>query len=95
MTTALKRLTISLPDDVAKAVEALSQAQGIPQSKAVISVLEEFAPAMLALAKFTEQMKAGQKVAAKETIRHLMGDSIADLLKEEIERAPAKKAGKK
>lgn len=95
MATSLKRLTISLPSDIAEAVEALSKAQGVPQSKAIISVLKEFTPAMLAIAKLTEQMKAGQTSAAHETIRHLMGDSIADLLKEEIDHAPAKKARKK
>ncbi len=95
MATTLKRLTISLPDDVAEAVDALSKAQGIPQSKAIISTLQEFAPSMLALAKFMEQMKAGQKTAAKETIRHLMGDSIAELMREQMDLVPAKKAGKK
>lgn len=95
MATTLKRLTISLPDDVAEAVEALSKAQGIPQSKAIISTLQEFAPTMLALAKFMEQMKAGQKSAAKETIRHMMGDQMAELMREQIDLVPAKKAGKK
>jgi hypothetical protein len=90
-----KRLTISIPDDVAEAVEALAKAQGTPQSKAITSVLQEFAPSMLALAKFMEQMKAGQKTAAKETIRHLMGDSIAQLMREQMELVPPKKTGKK
>lgn len=95
MATELKRITISMPDEVAAAVEALAQAQGVPQSKAVISVLVEFAPAMLSLAKFMDQMKAGQKSAAKETIRHLMGDSMAELMREQMDLVPAKKAGKK
>jgi metal-responsive CopG/Arc/MetJ family transcriptional regulator len=95
MATELKRITISMPDEVASAVEALAQAQGVPQSKAVISVLVEFAPAMLSLAKFMDQMKAGQKSAAKETIRHLMGDSMAELMREQMDLVPAKKAGKK
>lgn len=95
MATELKRITISMPDEVVAAVEALAQAQGVPQSKAVISVLVEFAPAMLSLAKFMDQMKAGQKSAAKETIRHLMGDSMAELMREQMDLVPAKKAGKK
>lgn len=95
MATPLKRLTISLPRDVDEAVVALSKAQGVPQSKAIISVLKEFTPAMLALAKLTEQMKAGQTSAVHETVRHLMGDAMADLLKEEIDSVPAKRARKK
>lgn len=95
MATTLKRLTISLPDDVAEAVDALAKAQGIPQSKAIISTLQEFAPSMLSLAKFMEQMKSGQKAAAKQTIQHMMGDSMAELMREQIDLYPAKKAGKK
>lgn len=95
MATELRRITISMPDDVAVAVEALANAQGVPQSKAVVSVLAEFAPSMLSLAKFMEQMKAGQKSAAKQTIQHMMGDAMAELLSEQMELVPAKKAGKK
>ena len=95
MATTLKRLTISLPDGVAEAVESLSKAQGVPQSKAIISILEEFAPAMLAIAKVSEQLKAGQKSAAKQTIQHLMGDSMAELMREQMDLVPAKKALKK
>lgn len=95
MVTTLKRLTISLPDDVAEAVGALAKAQGVPQSKAIVTTLQEFAPTMLSLAKFMEQVKSGQKTAAKETIRHMMGDAMAELMREQMELVPAKKTGKK
>lgn len=95
MATELKRITISMPDDVAAAVEALAQAQGVPQSKAVISVLVDFAPAMLALAKFMDQMKAGQKQAAKQTIQHLMGDAMAEVIGQQLDMYPPKKGASK
>jgi len=90
-----KRLTISLPNKVLEAVEALSKAQGIPLSKAITGVLEEFTPAMVDLARFMEQMKAGQKAAAKQTIQHMMGDAMAQVIGQQIDLYPAKKAGKK
>jgi len=95
MATELKRVTISMPDDVAEAVLSLSQVQGVPQSKVIVEVLKEFAPAMLAISKIHKQMKAGEKEAAKQTIQHLMGDAMADLMREQMDLAPAKKAGKK
>lgn len=95
MATSLKRISISLPDEVAEAVEALSKAQGIPQSKAIIGVLLEFAPTMRSLAVFMEQMKAGQKSAAKQTIQHMIGDQMAELMREQMDLVPAKKSGKK
>lgn len=95
MATLLKRVTISLPDNVAEAVLALAQVQGVPQSKVIVEVLKEFAPAMLAIAKVHKQMKAGEKEAAKQTVQHLLGDSMAELLREQMELAPTKKAVKK
>jgi len=95
MTTTLKRVTISLPDDVAEAIEALAAAQGIPQTKVIVSVLSEFAPTMYGLAKIHKQLQEGEKAAAKQTIQHMLGDSMAELLTEQMQLAPAKKAGKK
>lgn len=85
MPTRLKRLTIQLPDEVKEAVEALSKAQGVPQTKVIISVLSEFAPVMLGIAKITAQVKAGEKQQAKETMRHLMGDALAEVIREQME----------
>ena len=95
MPTLLKRVTISLPDDVAEAVLALAEVRGVPQSKIIVSVLKEFAPTLLGVARIQKQMESGEKEAAKQTARHLLGDSLADLLREQMELAPAKKTGKK
>ena len=91
MTTLLKRVTISLPDDVAEAVLALAEVRGVPQTKIIISVLKDFAPTLLGVAKIQKQMESGEKEAAKQTARHMFGDSMADLLREQMELAPAKK----
>ncbi len=95
MSTLLKRVTISLPDDVAEAVSALADVRGSPQSKIIVEVLKEFAPTMLALAKIQKQMEAGEKQAAKQTIQHLFGDGMASLLGEQMELTTTKKAVKK
>lgn len=91
MATLLKRVTISLPDDVAEAVLALAEVRGVPQSKIIVSVLKEFAPTLLGVARIQKQMESGEKEAAKQTARHLLGDSLADLLREQMDLAPAKK----
>ncbi len=84
MTTNLKRLTISLPDDIAEAVTTLAKVQGTPQTKVIIDVLREFTPTIIATAKIYKQIKAGEKDAAKQTIQHLLGDAMASLLEPEI-----------
>jgi len=94
MTTTLKRVTISLPDDVAAAVEALATVQGVPQTKIIVSVLTEFAPTMHGLAKIHKQLQEGEKAAAKQTIQHMLGDAMAELLNEQLELAPATKSRK-
>jgi predicted transcriptional regulator len=92
MVTSLKRITISLPDTVAEAVEALAKAQGRPQSKVIVSALEDFAPSMIHLAQYVEQMKAGQKEDAQKTVRHLVGDAMASLM---LDQANSLGMGKK
>lgn len=94
MATTLKRVTISLPDDVAEAIETLAKVQGVPQTKIIIQVLSEFAPTMHGLAKIHKQLQEGEKAAAKQTIQHMLGDAMAELLTEQMELAPAKKAKK-
>jgi len=89
-----KRITISLPDDVATAVENLATIQGVPQSKVVVSILTEFAPTMHGLAKIHKQLQEGEKAAAKQTVQHMLGDAMAELLGEQMELAPPKKGRK-
>lgn len=92
MTTKLKRVTISLPDDVAEAIELLAKVQDITQTRVIISVLTEFAPTMKGLAKIHQQLKDGEKAAAKQTVQHMLGDAMAELLTDQMELAPATKS---
>jgi len=95
MASGYRRITISLPPEVDSAILALAKVQGIPQAKIVQDVLIEFAPTMVHLVKLHQQIQEGKKVDAKQTIQHMFGDAMAELLTEQMQLAPAKKAGKK
>ena len=95
MASGYRRITISLPPEVDAAILALAKVQGIPQAKIVQDVLVEFAPTMVHLAKLHQQIQEGKKLDAKQTIQHMLGDSMAALLSEQMQIEPAKKAGKK
>ena len=91
MTTKFRRITISLSPEVDTALAAMAEAENRPQSKIVTEILTEFAPQMVAMAKLHAQIKAGQKVDAKRTIQHMLGDQMAELLTEQGEFFKGKK----
>lgn len=91
MTTKMHRLTVSLPDDVLAAVLAMAEAEKRPASKVIVSILTEFAPSMVQIAKFQTQMAAGKTAEAKRTMKHLYGDQFASMLGEQIDLIKAKK----
>ena len=91
MTTKMHRLTISLPDDVMTAVQAMAESEQRPMSKVIVSILQEFAPSMLQIAKFQTQIKAGKTNEAKRTMQHLYGDQFARMMGEQIDLIKAKK----
>jgi hypothetical protein len=95
MTTKLRRITITLPEEVDQALLAMAKAEDRPQSKVVADILTEFAPQMLALAKLHEQIKAGKKIDAKRTMQHMMGDQMAALLAEQADFFKSKSKAKK
>lgn len=84
MATKHRRVTISLPPEVDKAVVALAAGQGIPHSKVITNILLEFVPTMNGLAKMMNQIKAGQSAQAKDTMRHMFGDNLASMLQEQM-----------
>lgn len=94
MTTKMHRLTISLPDDVMAAVQAMADSEQRPMSKVIVSMLRELAPSMIQIAKFQTQIKAGKTSEAKRTIQHLYGDNLAAMMSEQIDLIKPKKAKK-
>lgn len=91
MTTKMHRLTISLPDEVMIAVQAMAESEQLPMSKVIISILKEFAPSMLQIAKFQRQIKEGKTSEAKRTMQHLYGDQFANMMSEQIDLIKPKK----
>ncbi len=85
MPTKYRRITISLPPEVDAAIQVLAKAEGKPQAKIVTDVLIEYAPMMIHLANLHQQIKEGKKIDAKQTIQHMFGDAMANLLAPEID----------
>lgn len=83
MTTNLRRITITLLPEVDAALLAMAKAEGKPQAKIVSDILVEFAPMMAHLALLHQQIKEGKKVDAKQTVRHMLGDQMANLFASE------------
>ena len=74
------RMALTLPDDVYEAVFGLADALGKPASKVVTELLQEMAPQLVDLAKIARASKAGNKAAAKQALRHMMGDAMAEAM---------------
>ena len=91
MATKFRRITISLPPELDKALLAMAKAENRPQASIATECLMEFVPTMLAMAKLHDQIKSGKKIDAKRTIQHMLGDQMANLLTEQGEFFKGKK----
>lgn len=82
MGTSLRRIQISLPDDVEKAFSEMAELQQLPMSKVIVSFLSDLEPQIRELNKLHRVMKEGNIAEAKRTIAHMVGDGMADFLME-------------
>lgn len=85
MATNHRRITISLPPDVDRALSEFAEAMEMPQSKAVVGILEQSAETMLAMAKVARQLKEGNRRAASKTIQNAFGEKLADLVQQTLD----------
>jgi hypothetical protein len=82
MPSKLKRVALNLPPDVEAAVTDFAQATGKPVATVIVDFLREMVPQFEALAKMQRQILSGKTSAAKQTLRHMMGDQMAAVLQE-------------
>jgi predicted DNA-binding protein len=80
MPTRKPRMSITLPDHVAAAVNALADASQKPPASVVAELLEEMVPQLEGLAKVMRASRAGNQAAAKRALTHMLGDSLAEML---------------
>jgi predicted transcriptional regulator len=80
MPTRKARMALTLPDDVRDAINDLADAMAKPASAVVTHILQEMVPQLQGLAKVVRASNAGNKVAAKRALAHMMGDNLAAMM---------------
>lgn len=85
MPTTKPRLYVTLPDDLRDDLQALAAVQEKPISTTVVDLLRELQPQIQGLAKLIGHAKAGNRAAAKKTLAHMVGDTLADVLQQQME----------
>jgi predicted DNA-binding protein len=78
--TKQRRMALTLKPNVEVALFDLADALGKPAATVASEILEEMVPQLEGLAKFARASKAGNKLAAKRALTHMLGDSMADLM---------------
>ena len=76
------RAALTLPDDLREVLSAWADSMEKPMSSAIVELLREMQPQLIALTRMQNQIKAGKITAAKTTLRHMMGDQLAEVLAE-------------
>jgi hypothetical protein len=72
-----KRVLLSLQPDLYKVYLQFATAQRKPLAGTITDLLVEMRPQVEALTKIQQQVAAGKTSAAKQTLRHMMGESMA------------------
>ena len=72
-----RRVALSVPEDLRAVLQGFADASGKPLASVIVDLLREMEPQLVALTKIQQQVKAGKVSAAKQTLRHLMGDAMA------------------
>lgn len=80
MPSVRRRLALTLPDDVERALFDLADALGKPATKVVTELLQEMVPQLQGLAKIARAGRAGNKAEAKRALQHMLGDTLAEVL---------------
>jgi hypothetical protein len=88
-------MALTLPDDLSAALGELSEALEKPAATIATELLVEMIPQLIGIAKVARATKAGNKAAAKQAMRHMMGDAMAEIITaQQPELFPAKRGRK-
>lgn len=95
MGTKLRRIQVSLPDDLADALADLADAEEKPISKIIVALLDQFKPQIPTMAEVARSLKAGNRDQAIRAVQHLYGDALADLIRQDRASEQAEKTQKR
>lgn len=77
-------MALTLPADLEAALFDLADALGKPAATLAVELLREMGPQLHDLAKIARYAQQGKNAAAKRALRHMVGDSMAQLLNEQL-----------
>lgn len=75
--TNSKRIALSVPPELHKIIEELSELQSIPKTKVILSLLEEIQPQLEALRDALKAVKEGRN--PNKILAGMFADSFAEL----------------
>lgn len=89
------RVMLTVPWPLMEALADLADARDKPVATTIIDLLKELQPQVEGLAKLIRHAKDGNKAAAKRTLQHMIGDSMAEILSQQMELPAVAKKGKR
>lgn len=92
MPTQKPRIALTLDDELLFALAELADAQNKPISQTIVELLKEIQPQIEGLSKLIVHAREGNKAAAKRALSHMVGDSLASVLSQQLE-LPVSKRG--
>lgn len=73
-------MALTLPPALEAALDDLSDATGRAGATLAVELLSEMTTQMHDIAKIARQAKAGQHLAAKRTLQHMLGNALAEAM---------------
>ena len=84
MTSKNPRLALTVPPSLKQALDELAEAQGIPTAKVVVGLLAEMETQIRDLAKYARLFRAGETAAAKQSLQHMFGNALAEVIQDKL-----------
>ena len=88
------RVMLTVPWPLMESLAALADALDKPVATTIIDLLKEMQPQVDGLSKLVRHARDGNKAAAKRTLQHMIGDSMAEIIGQQLQ-LPAVKKGKR
>lgn len=80
MPSRLPRLSLTLNDELKRALDDMSDALGKPAATLTVELLTEMIPQLEGIAKMARAAKSGNKAAVKRALAHMVGDNMAEMM---------------
>ena len=90
-----KRMALTIPESMHAVLFELAELQGKPAATLVTELLVEMRPQLEGMVKIQRHLNAGRIDAAKTALRHMVGDSMAEILQEQLPLVADKDKGRK